>query len=153
MPITESEGSELPRTTTVVNTPTPVAAVDRTAATTYDPYATKRRTASRLVQAIYLVFGVIVGLIAIRFVLHALGANANAGFAQFIYGLSGPLVAPFAGLFGNPQANGSVLELHSIVALVVYALAAWLIVRLVWLMFGETRSAVTTSATSVETKV
>ena len=84
--------------------------------------------------------------------LHALGANPQAGFAQLIYGLTAPLVAPFAGLFGNPQAGGSVLELHSIVALVVYALVAWLLAKLVWLLFGETRSAVKTTSSSVETR-
>jgi hypothetical protein len=132
--------------------PAPAAAVDRTAVTAYDPYATRRHSAWRLVQAIYLVFGIVEALIAIRLVLHALGANAGAGFAQLVYGLSAPLVAPFAGLFGNPQAGTSVLELHSIVALIVYALLAWLIGRLVWLMVGESRSAIRTTATSVETR-
>src|SRR5918912_3355348 len=130
----------------------PAAAGDRTAATAYDPYAGRRHGAHRLVQAIYLVFGIIEALIAIRLVLRALGANADAGFAQFIYGVTAPLVAPFAGLFGNPQAGGSVLELHSIVALVVYALVAWGLGKLAWLLFGETRSAVTTTSSSVETR-
>jgi hypothetical protein len=152
MPDIEEVASASPDTSTVVTTPTPVGTVDQTATTASDPYAAKRRTASRVVQAIYLVFGVIEALIAIRIVLHALGANPNAGFAQFVYGLTAPLVAPFAGLFGNPQANGSVLELQSIVALVVYALVAWLLAKLASLMLGESRSAVTTSSTSVETR-
>jgi len=141
-----------PATTQVVTTAAPVAAVDRTTATAYDPYAGRRQSAYRLVAAIYLVFGVIEAIIAIRIILRVLGANPQAGFAQFIYGLSAPLVAPFAGLFGNPASGGSVLELHSIVALIVYALVAWLIGRLVWLMLGETRSAVTTVANNVETR-
>jgi len=136
----------------VVTTSAPAASVDSTAATAYDPYAGRRQVASRLVQAIYLIFGIIEALIAIRIVLRALGANPQAGFAQLIYGLTAPLVAPFAGLFGNPQAGGSVLELHSIVALVVYALVAWLLGKLVWLLFGETRSAVKTTSSSVETR-
>jgi len=152
MPDIEKVASTSPDTTTVVSTPTPVATVDQRATTTSDPYAAKRRSASRVVQGIYLVFGVIEALIAMRIVLHALGANPSAGFAQLVYGLTAPLVAPFAGLFGNPQANGSVLELQSIVALVVYALIAWLLGKLAWLMLGESRSAVTTSSTSVETK-
>ena len=141
-----------PDSSEVVTTPAPTASVDSTAATAYDPYAGRRQAASRLVQAIYLIFGIIEALIAIRIVLRALGANPQAGFAQLIYGLTGPLVAPFAGLFGNPQAGGSVLELHSIVALVVYALVAWLLGKLVWLLFGETRSAVKTTSSSVETR-
>lgn len=132
--------------------PAPAAAVDRTTATAYDPYAGRRDASFRLVQAIYLVFGVVEALVVIRLVLRALGANPDAGFAQFVYGVTAPLVAPFAGLFGNPQAGGAVLELHSIVALVVYALLAWLLAKLAWLLLGETRSAVTTTATSVETR-
>ena len=146
--------TEAPATTTevVTNTP-PVAAVDRTTATAYDPYAERRQAGYRLVQAIYLIFGIIEALLVIRVVLRALGANPTAGFAQFVYGVTAPLLAPFVGLFGSPQAGGSVLEIHSIVALVVYALGAWLLARLAWLVFGESRSAVATTASSVETRV
>jgi uncharacterized protein YggT (Ycf19 family) len=126
--------------------------VDRTATTAYDPYAGRRDASYRLIQAIYLVFGIIEALVAIRVLLRLLGANANAGFAQFIYGVTAPLVAPFAGLFGNPQTGGSVLELHSIVALVVYAVVAWLLAKLLWVVLGETRSAVRTASTSVQTR-
>jgi hypothetical protein len=83
-------------------------------------------------------------------VLKALGANPSAGFAQFIYGITNVLVAPFVGLFGSPQAQGSVLELNSIIALVVYALVAWLLGRLAWILVGETRSAITTRSTSID---
>jgi uncharacterized protein YggT (Ycf19 family) len=82
-----------------------------------------------------------------------LGANPSAGFAEFIYGVTAPLVAPFVGLFGNPAYQGSVLELSSIVALIVYALLAWLIGRLVWILVGETRSAIRTRATQVDSRV
>lgn len=138
--------------TTTVDVVEPTAAADRTVATSYDPYAGRRQLALRLVQVVSLLFGVLETLIALRVILRALGANPNAGFAQFIYGLTAPFVAPFVGLFGTPQAGGSVLELHSIVALVVYALLAWLVVRLVWLVFGESRSAVRTTASSIETR-
>lgn len=139
-------------TTEVVTTTPPVATVDRTTATAYDPFAERRQASYRMVQAIYLIFGIIETLLAIRLVLRALGANPEAGFAQFVYGLTAPLLAPFVGLFGSPQSGGSVLEIHSIVALVVYALVAWLLARLAWLLFGETRSAVATTAASIETR-
>jgi hypothetical protein len=92
-------------------------------------------------------------VILVRFVLKALGANPSAGFAQFIYGITAPLVAPFYGLFGNPAAQGAVLELHSVVALIVYALLAWLLAKLVWILMGETRSAIKTHATQVENRL
>lgn len=130
----------------------PVAEVDRVETVAYDPFAGRRLAAHRTVQLVYWIFGLIEGLILIRFVLKALGANPSAGFAQFIYGITAPVVAPFYGLFGNPTAQGSVLELHSIVALIVYALLAWLIAKLVWILFGETRSAVKTHATQIENR-
>ncbi len=150
---TEVVHTDPARVTEVVNTTArPYSAVDRHEAVAYDPFESRRVTARRITQLIYWVFGLIEGLIAIRFVLKALGANPSAGFAEFIYGITGIFVAPFAGLFGTPQAQGSVLELNSIVALVVYALIAWLLARLTWILVGETRSAVTTRSTTFDSR-
>jgi len=83
-------------------------------------------------NVIYVVFAVVDGLIAIRFLLKLLAANPEAGFAQLIYGVTAPLMAPFVGLLGTPAAsNGSQLEVTSLVAIVVYALVGWLLTRLV----------------------
>src|SRR5258708_8501966 len=131
----------------------PVGVFVRVESVAYDPYATRRLAGHRTVQLVYWIFGLIEGLILIRFIFKALGANPSAGFAQFIYGITAPLVAPFYGLFGNPSAQGSVLELHSLVALIVYALLAWLIAKLIWIVAGETRSAVKTSATQIENRL
>jgi YggT family protein len=151
---TTREVTSVPRTTTEVRSVArPVADVDRVESVAYDPFANKRLVAYRTTQMIYWIFGLIEGLIAIRFVLKALGANPSAGFAEFIYGITAPLVAPFAGLFGNPATQGSVLEVHSIVALIVYALLAWLLAKLAWIMVGDTRSAVTTRSTSVDSRL
>ena len=103
-------------------------------------------------SGIYVLFGLIEALLVIRFVLRALGANAQAGFAQLIYGLTGPLVGPFQGLFGTVQSDASVLESSTAVAIVVYALVAWLIVKLAWLAFGESRSATATTTSSTTTR-
>jgi len=108
---------------------------------------------TKLVRAIYLIFGLIEAVLLIRFVLKALGANAEAGFAQLIYGMTGPLVAPFLGLFGTPQAaSGATLELHTLIALVIYALVAWLLARGAWLVFGEGRSASVARTDTVQTR-
>jgi uncharacterized protein YggT (Ycf19 family) len=124
--------------------------VDRYDTVAYDPYAGRRLAAYRLNQVIYWVFGLIEGLILVRLILKALGANPAAGFAQFIYSITTPLVAPFLNLFGTPSYQNSVLELSSIVAVIVYALIAWLLTRLVWILLGETRSAVHTRSTQVD---
>ncbi|MBV9577014.1 MAG: YggT family protein [Chloroflexi bacterium] len=155
-----------PRTTEVYNRTVPVNQVTEVTSTTvprtdvesldtvaYDPFEGRRLAAYRVTQIIYWVFALIEGLILIRLILKALGANPNAGFAQFIYGITTPLVAPFLGLFGNPAYQNSVLELSSIVALIVYALVAWLLGKLVWILVGETRTAVRTRSTQMDSRV
>ncbi|MBV9172079.1 MAG: YggT family protein [Chloroflexi bacterium] len=127
--------------------------VDSQEAVAYDVYENRRLAAYRLTQLIYWIFGLIEALILIRFVLKALGANPSAGFAQFIYAITAPLVAPFINLFGNPQTQGSVLELNSIIALVVYALVAYLLAKLAWIIVGDTRSAVKTHSRSVDSRL
>ena len=57
---------------------------DRVDAVAYDPYEGRRLAGYRLTQLIYWVFGLVEGLIAVRVILKALGANQTAGFAQFI---------------------------------------------------------------------
>ncbi len=99
--------------------------------------AYQRALAVRFSQVIWLVIGVVVGLIGIRFVLKLIAANPSAGFSQFVYSVTDVFMAPFAGLTATPSAGGVVLELPAIVAMIVYALLGWLIVRLIWVLFGR----------------
>ena len=87
--------------------------------------------ALRIARLVYLVFGVLEALIAIRFVMKALAANPGAAFTQFIYGVTQPFVGPFQGVFPTAQTHGSVIELSALLAIVVYALLAYVIVRLI----------------------
>ena len=135
-----------------VATPT---STNQTLSTAYDPYARRRANSNRLVQTVYLVFGVVEALLVVRFLLRALAANADAGFAQAIYAITGVLVAPFSGLFGTPQiATGAALELSTLIALIVYGAMGWLLARAAWLMFGETHSSsVASSSTTKQTRI
>lgn len=99
--------------------------------------ALRRYNIRRATQAIYSAFAVLEVLIAFRVVLRLLAANPENAFAQLIYGITAPFVAPFQGLFVTPQAEGFVLELSSIVAIFVYMLIAYGLVRLVWLLFDR----------------
>jgi len=141
------------RVTEGTSTSVPRTSVDRYDTVAYDPFDGRRIAAYRITQLIYWVFALVEGLIAIRLILKVLGANPNAGFAQFIYGITTPLVAPFLGLFGNPAYQNSILELSSIVALVVYGLIAWLLGKLVWILVGENRSAVRTRSTQMDSRI
>jgi len=131
----------------------PRSDMDRVESAAYDPYEAQRMIGYRVTQLVYWIFGLIQGLIAIRFVLKALGANPSAGFAQFIYSISDGLVSPFVNLFANPTYQGTTFELSSLIAFIVYALLAWLIGRLVWIVIGETHSAITTRSTHVNSRL
>ena len=85
----------------------------------------------RATAAVAFVVGVIDVLIAVRFFLKLLGASAQSGFVNFIYGVSSPLVAPFHGIFPNSGSGANTFESGSLVALVVYALIGWGIVVLI----------------------
>jgi uncharacterized protein YggT (Ycf19 family) len=87
--------------------------------------------ARRAMEIIYLVFGIVDAVLLIRLVLKLLGANAHAGFAQFIYGLTDFFLAPFKGLLPTIVSGQSVLELSLIFAILIYSLIALGLVRLV----------------------
>lgn len=90
--------------------------------------------ARQLQSFIMTVTSAIAGLLAVRFLLVVFAANPNNAFTNFIYDITQPLVAPFQGLFGidtTIEETGSQLEIETLVAIVVYYLVGWLIVRLI----------------------
>jgi len=83
-------------------------------------------------RIVYLIGGIIVTLLAFRFLLVLLGANPNNGFANFIYSASHPFASPFFGLFNYDQTLGSSrFELGTLIAILVYGLVTALLARLV----------------------
>jgi uncharacterized protein YggT (Ycf19 family) len=119
---------------------------------TSDPYAGRREGTFRIQNGIYLLFGILEGLLAIRFVLTLLGANSAAGFAQFIHSITKPFLAPFAGLFGTTRIGGSVFDVSPLVAILVYALLAWVLVKVVALLMGDSRRGVRTTTSQFDTR-
>jgi|SRR5581483_5803780 YggT family protein len=102
--------------------------------------ANQNSTIARTVNIVYFLAGVLELLLATRVVLHLIGANADNGFANFIYGLSGPFVALFVSLLKNPVLSAtSVLEVTTIIAMIVYGIVAWLLGRLIWLALSRPR--------------
>jgi uncharacterized protein YggT (Ycf19 family) len=89
----------------------------------------------RAMDLIYLFFGVIDGLLLIRLVLKLLGANTAAGFTQWTYGVTDVLLAPFRNLLPTIGTEHSQLEMSLVVAILVYALIAWALARLMAIIF------------------
>lgn len=80
-------------------------------------------------RIIWTLAGILLLLLAFRFVLALLGANTTNGFAQFIYNTSHPFVAPFFNLFNysNIQYGVSRFEVYTLIAMAVYAAIAWVL--------------------------
>jgi hypothetical protein len=120
-----------------------VATQDVAVAEQVDRTEARASSADWLSSLVYFLTGAVGFLLALRIILKLLAANPDSGFTRFIYGLSGPLVAPFAGIVGTPSAdNGTVFELSTLIALIVYLIVGWGIARLLALMIARPASGV-----------
>jgi uncharacterized protein YggT (Ycf19 family) len=85
----------------------------------------------RAAAVVWFVVGVVEIFIAARFLGKLFGASAHSAFVNFIYQVSGPMVAPFTGIFGDTGSRTNTFETASLVALVVYAVIGWGLVVLI----------------------
>lgn len=89
------------------------------------------KTGIKIEMFVYFLLGLLEAILAFRVVLSLLGANRGNSFAELIYSISYPFVAPFFGLFGYEFEYGvSRFEIETLVAMAVYALVAWGIAKL-----------------------
>ena len=71
------------------------------------------------------------GLLALRFVLVAFGANRSSGFVNFIHNVSWPFVRPFDNVFRNRSWDQGIIEPSTLLAMGVYLVAFLLVALLV----------------------
>jgi YggT family protein len=114
------------REETVVTQQPGYAATERV---TRDVAAEHRLQLFQIVRIVWTILGLLEILLGLRFVLKLIAANAASGFGALIYGVSGVFVAPFAGLITTPVSGGTILEITTLIAMAVYALFFWLVVR------------------------
>lgn len=99
-----------------------------------------------LENLIYFIFGGISLLIATRVLLKAIGANPENGFTNFIYKLSHIFIAPFASMVSPIElGTTAVFEIASVLAIIIYLIVAWLLVRLMILLFNRPATGVSAS--------
>jgi len=92
----------------------------------------------RIVNIVYFLFGALELLLAVRVIFYLISVNPENGFARFIDDLSSPFVALFASLLNNPTLGTTgVLEVTTLIAMLVYAIVAWLLARLIWLTLSR----------------
>jgi uncharacterized protein YggT (Ycf19 family) len=119
-----------------------------------DPYTRRYNGLDRTAQVIYFLLGLLEIVLAVRFIFRLLGASTANGFANFIFNVSTPFVAPFNGIF-NDQALSrvGVFEISTLLAMVIYALIAWGIVKLMYVLFAPNRSTEVVQSTTRRRRV
>jgi uncharacterized membrane protein len=143
------------------NRPTHEVAVDRrnetvvtqeaghvsTEQVTHDVAAERRLRFDQIVRIIWTISGILAILLGLRFVLKLIAANPDSGFTIFIYGITGLFVAPFEAIVGTPTVGGSVLEVTTLIAIAVYALFFWVVVRVLQVAADRPSSRTVTRST------
>ena len=113
-----------------------------------EPERERRIFTFKATQLVWLFLGILEALLALRFFLKLIAANAASPIAAFLYGLTDLFLWPFAGLTATPSAGGMVLEISTMVAMLVYALLAWGVERIIWVIFYRPRGPVTQTTTT-----
>ena len=105
------------------------------------PEVTKATGTQTVEYLVYFIFGILEILLTFRFVLKLMGANVTSSFVNFIYSFSAIFIAPFNGIFSKGYAQGlentSIFEPATLMALIVYMIIAWGIVKLTRISSGE----------------
>jgi hypothetical protein len=125
--------------------------VSETRTSQSEPEREQRIFTFKITQLIWLFLGILEALIALRIGLKLIGANPDSPVVALIYGFTYLFLFPFEGMTATPAAGGMVLELSSFFAMVIYALIAWAVERIVWVLFYRPRGsavAVTETTTS-----
>jgi len=94
-------------------------------------------TLRRLTGLIQLSFGVLNGLIGLRFLLKLMAANPANPFASLVYFITSPFLWVFQSLTRTPAFEGIEVEFFALIAIVVYSLIGWVIIQLLWILFSR----------------
>ena len=112
---------------------------------TTDPDKGSGRTKTfKSTQLIWLIFGLIEGLLGLRFLFKLISVNPNNAFASLLYSITDVLLAPFSSLTSSPSAGGIVFEFSTLIAIAIYALVGWALERLIYVIFYKPGGTVTT---------
>lgn len=119
-----------------------------------NPNARRWNGLERVTQVIYFLLGLLEILLALRFFFRLFGASRGNTLVDVIYNITGPLVAPFNGIF-NDQAldRSNLLEVSTLLAMLIYALVGWGIVKLLHLVLKPAPTSEETYAASTRRRL
>ncbi len=105
----------------------------KSSAYTGNNYKTKK-VIFRAHQIVWYILGIIEVLLAFRFILKLAAANPGSGFVSFIYSTSNVFSQPFSSIFHVTVTYNSVFEWSTLVAMFIYLVIAYGIVKLIQLV-------------------
>jgi uncharacterized protein YggT (Ycf19 family) len=79
---------------------------------------------------VWFIVGIIDLFLLLRFAFLLFGAR-SVGFANTLYSLTDPFIAPFKGIFTTPNDAGAYFSTATIVAIVVYLIIGWIVTRII----------------------
>lgn len=110
----------------------------QTTPTIVEPKVTSSQTVEYI---IYFLSGFLEILLVFRLILKMTGANMGGMFVNFIYGLTGIFITPFRGIFSQAVSPGientAVFEPATLIAIIVYAVLSFGIVKLFRILSGK----------------
>jgi hypothetical protein len=105
------------------------------------PVKMEATTTQTVGYLVYFFFGALEVLLAFRLILKLAGASYGNAFVGLVYGITGIFILPFQGIFHSGLAQGvettSVFEWSTLIAIIVYAVVAWGMVKLLSVLSGE----------------
>ena len=118
---------------------------------TRDVAAERRQTWLLVNRIMWSIVGLLEILLGLRFMLKLIAANPDSGFAAFIYGITAPFIAPFAGLIGTPTSGGIILEVTTLIAMAIYALIFWGVAHVLQIVADRPSARTVTRSTREQT--
>lgn len=87
------------------------------------------------INVVWYIYGFIAIMLALRFIMKLVSANPANGFVKFIYDIAGIFLLPFSTIFKTSAVQSgtirSVFEPSILIAIIMYGLIAWGVVRLI----------------------
>lgn len=96
----------------------------------------RKSVATKMVEVVYLLTIILESALALRFVFKLLGGSSNNTFLSLLYNTTEVFTFPFQNLFGSSMQNSVRvsnydLEFTTLVAVGIYALIAFIIVKII----------------------
>jgi YggT family protein len=109
----------------------------------------QREATFKVTQVLWLLLGLLEGLIGLRIIFKMIGVNVANTIASLLYSVTDFFLAPFSNLLQNPSAGNMVFEVTSLIAMIIYLLIGWALIRIIYVAFYRPRGPVHVKQTVV----